>query len=91
VISVNLTAEGEDVASPGAELDVMAVDGALNSSGLVGALEMSRKVMVVLIDLDVFLDRFAAVDVLGENRPVASDVVERGFVLGSRLRQRDAG
>jgi hypothetical protein len=91
VISVNFAAEGEDVVSPGAEYDVMAVDGALNSSGLVGAFEMTREVMLVLIDLDVFLGRLAAVDIFGENRPAAADVVERSVFLGRRLRQRDAG
>jgi hypothetical protein len=78
-ISLDFSAERQDVASSGAEYDVMRVDGAFNSAGLVRALEMPRELIAILFDFDVFRGAPAIVYVLRVNRPISRNVVGRLF------------
>jgi hypothetical protein len=79
VIAVDLPAKREDVASHGAESDVVTVDLALNRARLIGAFEIAGDSVAVLRDLNVLDDRLAVVDIAGINRPVALDIV-RGLL-----------
>jgi hypothetical protein len=77
LITFDFSAEGKHVASLGAEYDVMHVDGPFNSAGLVRALEVTRQLIAILLDFDVFRRTPAIVDVLRVNPPIARDIVRR--------------
>ena len=75
VVTVNLAVEIEDVASYGAEPDVMDVNLPFNWTALVRPFEISRDSVSVLLDLEVLDDDLVIVDVIGVNRPASFDVV----------------
>src|SRR5208337_4285999 len=62
LISANLSPKVEHIASHRTESDVMPVDLTLNRTGLIGAFEVSREAVAVLLDLNVLHDRLAGFD-----------------------------
>lgn len=74
-VSLDLTAEGEYVASVGAEFDVMNIHKAFNSARLMRALEMPGKLRAELLDLHELRGTAGLVNILRVDRPISGSVV----------------
>jgi len=70
-VSLNLSSERQHVARLSTEFDVMRVYETLNSTRLMRALEMTRKLRAKLLDLHVFCGTPGLVNVLRVYRPAS--------------------
>src|SRR5579883_2841209 len=91
--AIDSTAEDEDVAGFGANDEMLLVDGAFDSSGCVGALEVPFDVGAFLLNLEVFR-RGLSVGVVAVEGPFAVDVggrlLRRGLLRpGNGLAEED--
>ena len=77
IVTVNLAVKIEDVASDGAEPDVVDVNFAFNGTALVRPFEISCDSVPVLLDLQVLHFYSAIVDAVRINRPISFYVVGR--------------
>ena len=76
----DLTMEGEDCPSVGAELDMISVDPSLKLAVLVRPMEGTGKDIAVLRELNLLQRAARVICVLGVDRPVAGEVLHRCVV-----------
>ena len=70
-VALDLASERQHVVSFGGEFDVMDIYEALDSTGLIWALEMTFELRAKLLDLDVLCGTSGLVDILRVDRPVS--------------------